>query len=675
MAEKLSLTTNGDMWNLELDSDPSIGVGFDAPIGSEAYVNEGGVGSEWYKYGPNPTDWRSDAKTIETITTQVIPAGGTTGQIFRKNSNVDFDGTWHDQLDYAGFMSYITPTDNGDGTITVASNVVCFYQGGTFGHVREAYNIAGTLLTPTDQNESVIVAYWNGGTPIFTLISDESLLDSQLYIPYSIIFRAGVNLHTEPYCQLCTGMAERIVNRLNKTRTYERETGLDVSLDGTNPLIPKYKISQGVVWRGISEIALAQIPETNSFFNCTVANGSWSNTFTAGGPLVNNSQYNPATGPTALTAGYWTINDIYRGVELQLHTYRLLSTQQFATKEDALASAALTVLPILVSSHAMPVARIIVQQGETNIANMIVQSAFEKTFSTSSSVGSHNSLFNIQGGNQSERFHVLAADVTKIGLMAFSTIAGRSMLGQIQATNRDYLYQPFLGQEAVSIFKPIGNSTTVTALGMAATANGTATSRNIATTNLFNMMKRIGYVSSATAGNACGLFKNAAQEFIGNVAGLGGFFFVCRFGISDAAAVANGRLFVGLTSATANLANGNPTALFNILGVGANSGASTLSIMYNDGSGTATSIATDANFPANTRNTDMYEIIIFAKSNGTTVYFQLTNLTNGAIFTTETTTNIPLNTQLLSWQAWRNNGTTALAVGLDIASVYLETDN
>lgn len=59
MANKLALTTVGTKWILVLDADPSTGGGFTAPIGSEALVVAGGVGSMWAKFGATDTSWRN----------------------------------------------------------------------------------------------------------------------------------------------------------------------------------------------------------------------------------------------------------------------------------------------------------------------------------------------------------------------------------------------------------------------------------------------------------------------------------------------------------------------------------------------------------------------------------------------------------------------------------------
>ena len=70
----------------------------------------------------------------------------------------------------------------------------------------------------------------------------------------------------------------------------------------------------------------------------------------------------------------------------------------------------------------------------------------------------------------------------------------------------------------------------------------------------------------------------------------------------------------------------------------------------------------------------MYELILFAAPNGSTVNYQATRLNTGDVATGTLSTDLPVNTQFLSPQVWRNNGATALAVGIDIVHVYVETD-
>lgn len=259
--------------------------------------------------------------------------------------------------------------------------------------------------------------------------------------------------------------------------------------------------------------------------------------------------------------------------------------------------------------------------------------------------------------------------------MFLSNVGGRQMQSMRGKSGLSYVLQPHIGKNKTLLWQANGNSTASTIMGGAISANGTATTRSVANTSFFTWLRRLGYVSVASAGSSSGIRTASAQYGRGNLSGVGGFHFITRFGISDAVAVATGRLFVGMTATTSVLANVNPSTLLNLIGVGADSTDTNLQIIHNDGAGVATKIDLGASFPANTRNIDAYELALFCPPNGSSVFYTVTNLTTGVIASGELTTDLPANTTLLAWQLWRNNGTTALAVGLDIVSVYLETDN
>jgi hypothetical protein len=80
-------------------------------------------------------------------------------------------------------------------------------------------------------------------------------------------------------------------------------------------------------------------------------------------------------------------------------------------------------------------------------------------------------------------------------------IAGRHMLKMIGPSGLDTALQPFLARNKVGYWNPPGNSTTTPAVfGFTGySVVGTTTARYVATTNLFNRMRRLGYVSAATA--------------------------------------------------------------------------------------------------------------------------------------------------------------------------------
>ena len=261
------------------------------------------------------------------------------------------------------------------------------------------------------------------------------------------------------------------------------------------------------------------------------------------------------------------------------------------------------------------------------------------------------------------------------GTIFIKKIAGRAMAAQIGPSGLDTTLQANLGGNKVALWMPPGGSTTVPGVfGMAAlTATGTATSRTIATTNLLTRMTRLGYVSAATAAALAGAREAVAKFTTGAGPGLGGFFARYRFGVSDVATVAGARMFVGLDALTAAPTNIDPSTKVNCVGVGQIAASNNLQIIY--GNATAkTPIDLGANFPANT-NTDAYELNLFSPPAGG-VHWHVRRLNtafeaSGFLPSTET----PVATQLLCHQLWRCNNATALAVGLDVCGIYIETDH
>lgn len=251
-------------------------------------------------------------------------------------------------------------------------------------------------------------------------------------------------------------------------------------------------------------------------------------------------------------------------------------------------------------------------------------------------------------------------------------LGGRMMLAQIGPSGLDTTLQPNLGGNKVAVWMPPGGATTVPGVfGMSAlTATGTATARTVATTNLLQRMTRLGFVSAATAAALSGAREAVAKYTTGAGSGLGGFYARYRFAPSDAANVAGARMFVGLQANTGAPTNVEPNTLVNSLGVCQLSTSNNLHI-YGAGASTGTPVDLGVNFPAN-GNVAAYDLTMFSPAAGGCTW-QVTRLDTGAT-ATGTFAAIPLGTVLLCHQLWRTNNATALAVGLDICGIYIETD-
>jgi hypothetical protein len=265
-------------------------------------------------------------------------------------------------------------------------------------------------------------------------------------------------------------------------------------------------------------------------------------------------------------------------------------------------------------------------------------------------------------------------------------LAGRILPGSVGPSGMDAALQPAVWRQKVARWNPPGNATTLPAVDgfNAPTALGTATARTVATTNLMTRTRRLGYVSVATAAGFAGHFGASAQFTTGDGAGLGGVFYSCRFAVSDAATVAGARQFVGLSSSVVTPTNVEANTLTNSIGVAQLSTDATQLYLVYGGSTAQTAIALGTNFPpaatAGITSGTLYDLTLFAPPNSNGVVgYRLERI--GTAFVAEGTltpgtpgTQTPLSTTLLAHRAWRCNNATALAVGLDIIGVYIETD-
>jgi hypothetical protein len=271
------------------------------------------------------------------------------------------------------------------------------------------------------------------------------------------------------------------------------------------------------------------------------------------------------------------------------------------------------------------------------------------------------------------------ADAGTIKIFA-RKIANRLLPAFSAPSGLDSALQPYFARNKIGYWNPPGNATTVPGVfGFTAptVTNFTATIRSVATTNLFTRMRRLGYVSAATLGAVGHWRVNAYQYTVGSVStGLGGFTYIIRFGISDAAAVSDARMFMGMR-ASATPSNVDPSTLTQCIGVGHNAAHTNLHIFYG-GTSAQTPINLGANFPITHGSVDVYELALFSAPNSGDVHYQVSRLGTAHVATGTIVNSgaavLPSNATLLAIWGYRTNNATALAVGIDVMSAYIETD-
>jgi hypothetical protein len=138
-------------------------------------------------------------------------------------------------------------------------------------------------------------------------------------------------------------------------------------------------------------------------------------------------------------------------------------------------------------------------------------------------------------------------------------------------------------------------------------------------------------------------------------------------------------MFAGWRSVVTAPTNVAPEAQVNQFGLAQLSSDATQWYMVYGGSVSQTPIALGTAIGAPTLTNTAWDVSFFAPpSVSNTISYTVTNIATGATaygtLTGVAGTAIPLSTQLLAPAIWRTNNATALAVAIDVSSVYIETD-
>lgn len=231
-------------------------------------------------------------------------------------------------------------------------------------------------------------------------------------------------------------------------------------------------------------------------------------------------------------------------------------------------------------------------------------------------------------------------------------------------TSNDFLME---GWEIIWHTAGSGASTLTTVGGAALTATGTATAAAFTTTNRFQRTRRINYLVTVASTSAVAGFRyNSANTVLrGNQSWLGGFLLDHIFGVSTGTSNATRRMFSGLRGSSAAPTDVNPSTLTNIIGVGYDNGDTNLSIMHNDGSGTATKVDLGSNFPKpSADNTNFYRLKVWCDPNTSEVYYWIKNLDTDNTASGTLSTDLPAATQYLTLHSYTSVGGTSEVTGM-----------
>jgi len=214
---------------------------------------------------------------------------------------------------------------------------------------------------------------------------------------------------------------------------------------------------------------------------------------------------------------------------------------------------------------------------------------------------------------------------------------------------------------------------------LAPTAVGTATARNWANTSILTRTKRLGYVSASGSTGQLTEAYGAGLQFHGGSATDGGIIFRCLFAVTDGSSVSGARMFVGMAGTASALTNAEPTALTNAIGFAQVAADTNMRVMWNDGSGTASSIDLGTNFPMT--DGTMYEVGFVWQPGASTVQWSVYKVGGDVAGASEQTffqqgeisSDLPALTQGLAPHVFRTNNAQTAAVAFDLATLNVGT--
>lgn len=246
--------------------------------------------------------------------------------------------------------------------------------------------------------------------------------------------------------------------------------------------------------------------------------------------------------------------------------------------------------------------------------------------------------------------------------------AGRMFPEVIGPAGTEWSFQPALFGNNITMWLPGTAATAAINFGVNWTVAATQAHPTITTTNLMSQMKRATFTTSATAGNASGIRSGAVIAWRGNAAGLGGFFFFARGGVTTF--LSGGQYMFGLSALTGLLA-GEPSAQNNTVAFGKDSGDTNWQLIFRDAAA-----ATKVDLGVAAAVNDVFDVMFFAPPNGSNITARVVNVGTGAVLANNTvhTTNIPQNTALLAAHAVARNGATASATAIGLNRIYVESD-
>ena len=340
---------------------------------------------------------------------------------------------WMNTTQSAGLLSGGIITDSGSGQIDVSAGT---------GFVKSTNSEIGvtkfldwettTNIELTDNTKNTV--YIDGADQLVKVTTTpKTTLDYTTKFPIGAVFRVGTELHilNEAGTRIYD-LARRTHHRARELRGFERASGLVTGDAGTRHITT----TAGVVYAGLNRITFPEFDSTTTDFTTWYYDGdlgtpAW---VEGTGSQLDNVQYNNiATGLVNLTSKRYGVHWIF--VDIDGHA-NVVYGQGNYTLTQAQSSVLPASLPGLVKDFSILVARVIVQEGETEIVE--IATAFETLFPTATATD-HGEL---SGLSDDDHTQYLLADGSR-------KVSGNLIIGYNDYNSKKLIFQNWDGSNIV----------------------------------------------------------------------------------------------------------------------------------------------------------------------------------------------------------------------------------
>lgn len=358
--------------------------------------------------------WKINPTTGLSYEYPNFKSDGTASQVVTPNQF--YDHSWS-----ATSISGLALTDNGDGTVDIASGESVLQPTATDGTQLICVTVpAKTGLAITDNSVNYVYADYNSGTPQVAATTSIDGFNCRDKCLIYIVSREGTDLH------IVDARSQGVNSNIKHRRALLEIEFMRHSKGGTqlsNPSGLTLSVTAGAFWFGLAktthlafDTSVAGTGDYNIFrYYYRAAISGWTKVIEQ--KSIDNTKYDDGSGTLAtLNNNKYKVDWIYLLPNTPSIIAVVYGQAEYANVSEARAALPPSEIPPIISGAGALIGRVILEKSAATFYQ--IDSSLVDTFNTSTAI-SHNGLSGLQGGTLAEYYHLTSAEYTGTGTGVF----------------------------------------------------------------------------------------------------------------------------------------------------------------------------------------------------------------------------------------------------------------